>query len=252
MKVTTTITLIVALVAIAISAYTLGTRDSMPETVGREKAHRLPPPPEDSSVPSPGTFAIRWLPDHEAPAPIPGIRSGSGAYPKVAYFQVDYAGPKKFLELYIENSLDGEHHSQEVVHREVFGAADMTRKGTTSSFREGAPHSRPRQFFLVRAYYVDAPDDWCNMLFSVFSCDAEERGFWSADQGTGYAVRFDKKLNQEGGYGSRAGWISHQANKQTGGYVGPKNPLQDSESVELMRDYRGKAESALKLRFVDQ
>jgi hypothetical protein len=182
---------------------------------------------------------------------VPGIRGGSGVSPELAYFQIDYEGPKQYLELYIENSVNGEHHSQEVVHREVFGAADVKRKGSTTSFRETTPHSRPRQFFVVRSYYVDAPDDRRNMLVSVFSFDAEQQDFWSADQGTGYAVRFDDKQNLTGSYGCRKGWMDFQTNRQAGGFVGPRNPLPDSESIELMRYYRNTAESALKLRFVD-
>ena len=242
---------VVSIAAIAISLYTLTSVGPKNPSDVEQNAQTLPRPPADIPIPPPGTFAIRWLLLDTAPPPIPGIRSGSGVSPQSTYFQVDYAGPKKYLELYIDNSLNGEPHSQEVIHREMFGATDMKRKANSISFFEAAPHSRPRQFFVIRAYYIDVPEDPGNMLFSVFSFDAEKQDFWNADQSTAYAIYFDETLNLTGSYGCREGWMDFQSNRQAGGFAGPTNPLSDTEPVELLRFRRDKAESTLMLRFVD-
>ena len=51
MKLNTVVTLVVSLAAIAISVYTLATRDPQPKPIGGENAQLFPVPPEDTAVP---------------------------------------------------------------------------------------------------------------------------------------------------------------------------------------------------------
>jgi len=181
-----------------------------------------PRPPEGSEVPPAGSFAIRAI-EGEAIAPLPGIPLLHGIVPQVFGVQIDYAGPKRRLEVFVENREGERLHSTAVVHSESFGAGEMKVSGNTTDYSDGEPHGRPRQSFIFRVQVVEGAEER-NTHLTVFSFDSTEQRFAAASQSAFYTLQYDNRL-PTGAYqpGVAAPGLDRGA------------PRSDDEAVEIFR-----------------
>ena len=215
-------------------------------------------PSTEDALPEEGSFRFRPVSINSGHSVLPGIHGGSGFFPQMGAFGIDYAGPKQYVELYVENYAEEKLISSEVVYREKFGSADRTTRPGSASYFESEAFTRPRQNFSFRMYNLlipvdpsqsgprsnlkDSKGDAKNTLLSVFSFDADAQDFWEARQSTFYSTYNDPEL--EGGPSSSGE---------------PPNfgVFKDTESVEvsnrtILKDDQVLKRTKLLLRFVAQ
>lgn len=229
----------------------VGARVSRAAMQGGE-ARVLPAPPS-LELPKAGTFRLRWVAEeHDASASaVPGIYMGAGDLPQIAVVQIDYAGPKRWIEFIAENTVPGGEPTETVIHREGFGAASLIVKGNHAFYSDEEPLSSNRQGFLLRAYSFSECGEKNGLLW-LASFDAEEQAHYRASKAEFYAAAFDREYSN-GGTSFGHGELRHSNPfGLSDPFVGPGAPLNDDESPTLLKWTRGGATTRLKIRFTDE
>lgn len=251
---------VAALLAVSVLATGCGDSGAGVRTsqVALEEAEaRVFPAPPSLELPKAGTFRLRWVAEESdaSACAVPGIYMGAGDLPQIAVIQIDYVGPKRWIEFIVENTVDGSEPSEPTettIHREGFGAASLVVEGNHAFYnRSGKPLSSKRQGFLLRGYSLSECGDRNGLLW-LASFDAEEQAHYRASQAEFYASAFD--LDHSNGGTSFGHGELRYSNPfgLPGPFVGPEAPLDDDESPTLLKWTRGDATTRLKIRFTDE